>query len=184
MSGLLALVIGGAASGKSEFAESLAMSLAKERYYIATMQSYDAECDRRIERHRNMRRGKGFVTVERTLDLAGLELKCGQNAAVLLECASTLLGNELCLPGGAGMNSWQAILSGVERLAGEECGVVVVSNDIFGAGEATTPEMREYSRQLGLLNQGIAGIADVVVEVVCGLPQVKKGRELIPEGLL
>lgn len=172
---LLALVIGGAASGKSEFAESLAMSLSAERYYVATMQSYDAECDRRIERHRNMRSGKGFVTVERSLDLAGMELECGDAAVVLLECASTLLGNELCMPGGAGAASWQAILTGAERLVSRGIFVVIVTNDVFGEGEAATPEMREYSRQLGLLNQGLADIADLVVEVVCGLPQVHKG---------
>ncbi len=172
---LLALVIGGAASGKSEFAESLAMSLSTERYYVATMQSYDAESDRRIERHRNMRRGKGFTTVERSLDLVGMELDCGPDAVVLLECASTLLGNELCMPGGAGVSAWQAILAGAERLAAGGVNAVIVSNDVFYEGAAATPEMREYTRQLGLLNSGLARLADCVVEVVCGLPQVHKG---------
>lgn len=172
---MLALVIGGAASGKSEFAESLAMSLAAERYYVATMMSYDAEADRRVERHRSMRRGKGFATVERPLDLAGMELKSGPDAVVLLECASTLLGNELCMPQGAGSGAWQAILAGVERLVKSGINVVVVSNDVFGEGSAATPEMREYTRQLGLLNCGLADMADCVAEVVCGLVQVHKG---------
>ena len=64
---MLALVLGEAASGKSEFAEQLAMSLADERYYIATMQVSDSESQQRIERHRQMRQGKGFVTLEQPL---------------------------------------------------------------------------------------------------------------------
>ena len=107
---MLALVLGEAASGKSEFAQQLAMSLADERYYIATMQVSDSESQQRIERHRQMRQGKGFVTLEQPLALAELRLQPKKTGAVaLLECASTLLGNELYLPGGAGPDSWQAI---------------------------------------------------------------------------
>jgi adenosylcobinamide kinase/adenosylcobinamide-phosphate guanylyltransferase len=178
---MLALVLGGAASGKSEFAEALAMSLSAERYYIATMQSYDAESERRIARHREMRRGKGFETVERALDLPGLTISGGHDSAALLECASTLLGNELCLPGGAaerGLAAYEVIYEGVRSLLRQGMSVVVVSNDIFGEGEPKTPEMLEYSRQLGLLNQKIAALADEVIEVVCGIPVYHKGEKL------
>ena len=65
---MLILVMGGSASGKSEYAESLvAASSIHERYYIATMMPYDDECLRRIERHRAMRAQKGFITVDRPL---------------------------------------------------------------------------------------------------------------------
>lgn len=174
---MLALVLGGAASGKSEFAERLAMSLSDERYYIATMQVYDAESERRVARHRAMRRDKGFATVERTLDLAGLAVPHNGGVA-LLECASTLVGNELCLPGGAGADTAQAISVGVERLLAQKLALVVVSNDVFGEGGEYSPEMTEYLRQLGRLNCQVAAQADVVVEVVCGLPVFHKGGEI------
>lgn len=174
---MLALVLGGAASGKSEFAERLAMSLSDERYYIATMQVYDVESERRVARHRAMRRDKGFATVERTLDLAGLVVPHNGGVA-LLECASTLVGNELCLPGGAGADTAQAISAGVEGLLAQKLALVVVSNDVFGEGGEYSPEMTEYLRQLGQLNCQVAARADVVVEVVCGLPVFHKGGEI------
>ncbi|ETP73707.1 adenosyl cobinamide kinase/adenosyl cobinamide phosphate guanylyltransferase [Lachnospiraceae bacterium JC7] len=69
------LITGGAGSGKSEYAEALAVSLAKSEevnslYYIATMFPYDdPDTKKRIERHRSLRAGKGFVTIERPLDI-------------------------------------------------------------------------------------------------------------------
>lgn len=174
---MLALVLGEAASGKSEFAEQLAMSLADERYYIATMQVSDSESQQRIERHRQMRQGKGFVTLEQPLALAELRLQPKKTGAVaFLECASTLLGNELYLPGGAGPDSWQAIWSGVQNLLNQDVQVVVVSNSVFteGAVSVLSSEMQEYLFQLGLLNCRLAQAADQVVEVCCGLPLYHK----------
>lgn len=174
---MLALVLGGAASGKSEFAEQLAMCMAAERYYIATMQVYDAESERRVQRHRAMRRDKGFATVERTLALDGLKI-AHTNGVALLECASTLVGNELCLPGGAGETTAEAIFAGVQSLLAQGLSLVVVSNDVFGEGGEHTPEMTTYLQHLGRLNCQIAALADVVTEVVCGLPVYHKGAAL------
>ena len=60
---MLTLVLGGAASGKSGYAESLVLKTALPRYYIATMQVWDAECAARVEKHRKMRAAKQFETV-------------------------------------------------------------------------------------------------------------------------
>ena len=59
---MLTLVLGGAASGKSGYAESLVLKTALPRYYIATMQVWDAECAARVEKHRKMRAAKQFET--------------------------------------------------------------------------------------------------------------------------
>ncbi len=73
---MIYLVTGGSASGKSEYAERLVTAFGgKVRYYLATMQPCDEESQRRIGRHRTMRKDKGFSTVERYTDLAGLELE-------------------------------------------------------------------------------------------------------------
>ena len=66
---MLILVTGGSGSGKSEYAEGIAVSLAEREglplYYIAAMKPYGEEGKRRVERHRRLRAGKGFQTVER-----------------------------------------------------------------------------------------------------------------------
>lgn len=175
---MLAMVLGGAASGKSAYAEQLTMSLSAERFYIATMQTEDAESDKRIARHRKMRAGKGFITVERQLNLAGLVIS-HKGGAALLECASTLVGNELSMPGGAAADTAAAVYDGVENLLRQGLNLVVVSNNVFGAGGTYTPEMSAYLRQLGLLNRLIASRADLLVEVVCGLPIYHKGSRVL-----
>ena len=71
---MLTLVLGGAASGKSGYAESLVMKTALPRYYIATMQVWDAECAARVEKHRKMRAAKQFETVECPLHLENIHL--------------------------------------------------------------------------------------------------------------
>ena len=61
---MLTLVLGGAASGKSEYAETLVLRCGLPRYYLATMQVWDAECAARVEKHRKMRAAKQFTTIE------------------------------------------------------------------------------------------------------------------------
>ena len=69
---MITLVTGGCGSGKSEYAERRVLELgAGYRIYLATMQCFDEESEKRVQRHRKMRAGKGFVTVERPLDLKG-----------------------------------------------------------------------------------------------------------------
>ena len=82
---MLILVSGGSASGKSEFAEGLVTASGLEtRAYLATMQVWDAESERRVERHRRMRAGKGFATVECPVNLAGAVLPAGCAALLVV----------------------------------------------------------------------------------------------------
>ena len=89
---MLILVTGGAASGKSEHAERLVCEKAQSRLYLATMQPFGKSAEARIARHRALRAGKGFATVERTLDLANLRLS-RQYDGILLEDLGNLLAN-------------------------------------------------------------------------------------------
>ena len=87
---MMAVVTGGSGSGKSAFAEDKILSLGQgKRFYIATMHPYDEESYKRVERHRKMRAGKGFETVECYTGLENLEFP--QDAIVLLECMSNCL---------------------------------------------------------------------------------------------
>ena len=105
---MLTLVLGGAASGKSEYAESLVLRTTGPRWYLATMQIWDAECAARVEKHRKMRAAKQFETVECPLHLEKLRLPA--RGTVLLEDLGNLAANELYDPAGEPGNAAKALL--------------------------------------------------------------------------
>ena len=173
---MIVVVTGGSGSGKSEYAEGIVTRFAEgeglKLYYIATMRPFGDEGRRRVERHRKLRAGKGFETVERYTDLKGLELE--DRTAVLLECMSNLAANEMFEPGGAGERTVEEILDGVDALARQCRHLVIVTNDIFSDG-ITYDEMTSlYQERLGRINQEIVKMADQAFEVVCGIPIVLK----------
>ena len=91
---MFTLIIGENKSGKSAFAESYVQGLSdSELVYLATMICADADAKERIIKHRRMREGKGFITIERSLDVGRTELPYESN--LLLEDAGNLLANEL-----------------------------------------------------------------------------------------
>ncbi len=98
---MMTVITGVSASGKSEYAERRASELADggALYYAATMEPYGEEGRQRVERHRRLREGKGFVTIEcyrgigRALD--GVDAADRREATVLVECMSNLLANEM-----------------------------------------------------------------------------------------
>ncbi|EOS66746.1 bifunctional adenosylcobinamide kinase/adenosylcobinamide-phosphate guanylyltransferase [Oscillibacter sp. 1-3] len=170
---MFTLVIGGAASGKSEYAESRVVRLPGRRIYLATMRPWDQECRARIARHRRLRQDKGFETLERYTDLAGAEVPAGAN--VLLECMSNLTANELYDPEGGGQ---EAVLRGVDALLAR-CGhLTVVTNEVFSGGTACEEDTLRYLRALARINRLLAARADTVAEVICGLPNYLKGGPL------
>ena len=168
---MLTLIIGGAASGKSEFAEQLVLSLPGQRVYAATMEPCGQESLDRIQKHRCQREGKGFLTLERYRDLGGLEVPAGAN--VLLECMGNLLANELYSPQGGGS---AAVLGGVERLYERCAHLTIVTNEVFSGGTDYEGDTLRYLRELGGVNRSLAARAELVVEVVCGQANVLKGR--------
>lgn len=170
---MFTLIVGGSASGKSEYAERHVLGLPGQRYYIATMRPWDEECLARIARHRSARADRGFVSLERYTDLGGLALPGEGN--VLLECLSNLTANELYEPDGGGE---AAVLAGVEHLR-RQCGhLTVVTNEVFSGGADYQGDTLRYLRALARVNRALAREADRVVEVVCGLPNVLKGAVL------
>lgn len=168
-----ALIIGGAASGKSAYAEQLAAALPGRHYYLATMLPYGADAETRIARHQALRAGKGFETLECPLDLGGLALP--RDGVALLECLGNLAANERFEPGGAGEAAGETVLAAVLQLAEEVRDLIVVSNDIFADGPADTAETQAYLQDLAFLNRALAQRFELVVEVVCGIALVHKG---------
>ena len=173
---MIVLVTGGSGSGKSAFAEDTVLRMGEgKRIYIATMFPFDAESYKRIDRHRDMRAGKGFETVERYTDLAGLKLP--PNSIVLLECMSNLVANEMFQPDGAGEHTVEAVLEGVKKLKDQCRDVVIVTNEIFSEGILYQGDTALYQEYLGRINQELAKMADQVAEVVYGIPVFHKGEE-------
>ena len=172
---MLTLVVGGAASGKSQYAEDLVLGSPLPRFYLATMEVWDAECAARVEKHRQMRAQKQFVTVECPVHLDSVQLPA--RGTVLLEDLGNLAANELYDPRGAGDNAVAAILAGVDRLAEQCIELVIVTNEVFSGGADYADDTHRYLLALAQLNNAIAARADRVVRVVCGIPVYYKGVE-------
>lgn len=182
---MLIVVTGGSGSGKSEYAENLAMSLGKRRVYAATMMVHDEEGRERVRRHRRMRENKGFHTLECPVDLETITaFGDTESAVVLLECMSNLVANEMFMPDGknrSGEQTAKKILRGIQAVIGRCSHLVVVTNEVFSDGNTYDPGTEDYIRALGIVNCGLAAMADRVVEVVCGIPVdclLQKGKEL------
>lgn len=179
---MLTLVIGGSGSGKSEYAEQLAMNLAGKspRFYLATMQIWDDECRARIERHRKQRAGRGFITVECPCALSKIETAAlDTRGTILLEDLGNLAANELYAPRADLPTAETAVLAGVAHLAAASRHLVIVSNEVCTGGTNYAGDTDLYLRLLGRLHQHIAQRADGVCEVVGGLPFYYKGRNPI-----
>lgn len=171
----LSLVLGGAASGKSAFAERLVVARGGARIYLATAQALDEEMRARIERHR-VTRGAGWRTLEAPLDLAPALGTAAPSDTVLIDCATLWLSNLLL----AGRDASAQTAHLLTALAACPAPVVIVSNE---TGQGIVPEnalARRFREAQGRLNQALAREAGLVVTVIAGLPMVLKGA--LPEG--
>jgi len=164
----LTLVLGGARSGKSRYAESVVAALPPPWIYVATAAAGDAEMAERIAAHR-VRRGALWQTVEAPHDLASA-LDAAAAGAVLIDCVTLWLSNRILA--GADIDAETGRLeAALDRRAGQ---VVLVSNEV---GFAIVPDnalARRFRDLQGRLNQRLAARAGRVVLVVAGLPMMVK----------
>ena len=177
---MMILVIGGCGSGKSSYAEEVVCSVSEEdmkKYYLATMQIFDEEGRKKVERHRKLRSGKGFLTIEQPTEIGrSIEKMDAGRKIVLLECISNLTANEMF----AGetpkleMQVVQSVISDLEQLRKNTTNLVVVSNNVFEDGIVYEQTTMDYIHAMGEINQRLAAMADQVVEVVAGIPVVIK----------
>ena len=177
---MMILVIGGSGSGKSSYAEEVVCSVSEEdmkKYYLATMQIFDEEGRKKVERHRKLRSGKGFLTIEQPTEIGrSIEKMDAGRKIVLLECISNLTANEMF----AGetpkleMQVVQSVISDLEQLRKNTTNLVVVSNNVFEDGIIYDRTTMDYIHAMGEINQRLAAMADQVVEVVARIPVVIK----------
>jgi adenosylcobinamide kinase / adenosylcobinamide-phosphate guanylyltransferase len=172
----ITLVLGGARSGKSRYAEALVTRSAQAGTYIATAEAGDEEMAVRIAHHRSQRDGSAggafWRTVEAPLDLATAILAHTDPATpVLVDCLTLWVSNLL----GAGRvveHESEALLGALRDASGP---VVLVSNEVGLGLVPETPLGRRFRDEAGRLNQAVAALADRVVFVAAGLPLVLKG---------
>lgn len=165
------LVLGGAASGKSAFAEKLCGKFSLSPVYIATANAYDAEMAEKISLHRQ-RRGPAWETVEAPQDLTKALRTINVHQVCLLDCLTMWLTNRMLAE--ADLQAESEALT--RALADSQGPVVVVSNEV---GHGIVPDNalgRRFREAQGRLNIKVAEVADTVVFVTAGLPQVLKGE--------
>lgn len=196
---MIILITGGSGSGKSAYAEEYITKISKDypKYYIATMQVFDKEGQAKIERHRRMRSGKGFRTIEqptvveealkkivfleqeKTSEVLGRKEWPEIERTALLECISNLAANEMFSHGEPGDSDTvtEKIIQGVEQLSKGLKHLVIVTNNVFEDGIIYDETTMEYIRAMGSINEKLAEMADKVIEVVVGIPViVKEGK--------
>lgn len=173
---MIMMVTGGSGSGKSAYAEEQILACGEmTRYYIATMENRDEESQKRVDRHRTLRAGKHFITVECPFDLQDVRLE--ERGAVLLECMSNLVANELFLKDGMAHmeQTVEKIVRGVMAVSAQCRHLVIVTNEVFSDGMQYDEWTKQYIRCLGMVNARLSQLADRVTEVVYTIPVVQKG---------
>lgn len=173
---MMCLIYGGSGSGKSAFSEEYVMNKnTPEKIYLATMKVYDKEGEAKVERHRELRKDKGFITVEQPENIHEAASKV--KGTTLLECMSNLVANEMFEE--KSDNEYvvldeeevaDKIFKGILKIYKNVDNLVVVSNNIFEDGIEYDESTRKYMRALAIVNNRIAKISDEIYEIVVGIP--------------
>ena len=165
---MIRVVYGGSGSGKSEYAENIAvLEKHSNLYYIATMEPYDDESFKKIERHRLMRQSKNFQTIECFTDISSIVID--SPGLVLLECMSNLVANEIFSDKGAKEDAFSSIKKGIDSLRKQSDNLIIVTNNLFEDGTSYGDGTKMYLDVLSKVNKYICEIADYVTEVVHGI---------------
>jgi adenosylcobinamide kinase/adenosylcobinamide-phosphate guanylyltransferase len=170
------LVLGGARSGKTGFAERLAMRSGQRPAYLATAEALDDEMRERVRTHKQQR-GQAFATIEEPLELSAALVRAARDQdAILVDCLTLWITNMIV----ANANVAQAVDDLIETLGRiSSARVILVSNEV-GLGIVPDNAMARMFRDLaGSAHQRLAEICDDAYFIVAGLPVVLKGS--VPE---
>ena len=188
MDARLSLVLGGVRSGKSDFAEELALGLDKPTLYVATGLASDPEMEQRIRRHREARPAH-WTTVEEKIDLAGcLESALGGEdapAVAVVDSLDSWVSNLLHQHKGASANELESVVeaavSELLKVARHSSSTIFfVSSEVGLTLVPPNPLGRRFQDLLWLVNRKVAAAADQVYLVVAGIPVVLKGPQSSP----
>lgn len=170
---MIQLILGGARSGKSRYAEQLALATQKPILYIATATASDAEMAARIAHHQQQRPA-GWQLRECSLDLiAALAEESQKEQTILVDCLTLWLNNQLFhFPNQNFARLFDAL---VNSIAATKTDIIFVANEV-GLGIIPLGEIsRTFVDEAGRLNQRLAQVADRVFFIAAGLPLQLKG---------
>jgi adenosylcobinamide kinase/adenosylcobinamide-phosphate guanylyltransferase len=171
---MIALVLGGARSGKSRYAAQVAKALSASPVMLATSRPVDADHAARIARHR-AERGTEWTTIEEEKAIARVDLA---GRVVVIDCVTLWLTN-LFLDAKQNMSeTHDAARAELARLAAIDATWIVVSNELGMALHAPTETGRKFVDLQGFVNQEIAARAEAVALMVAGIPLAVKGGEM------
>ncbi len=160
------MVTGGQRSGKSEFAEELAMRLGEKPVYMATARVMDKEFEARVERHRS-RRGPQWTTIEEPLLLSRHNLT---GRVVLIDCVTLWATNTFFDAGEDADAAMNRLAAEFEEFTSRAATYIFVTNEIGLGGVSENPLTRRFTDLQGNINRLIASRADEVYLVVSGIP--------------
>lgn len=177
---MIILITGGSGSGKSAYAEKRIIDIHNQDddggiFYVATMKIFGEEGQRKVERHKRMRDGKGFITIEQTVDINKCA-ECIPNKAsknkILVECMSNLVANEMFTDVDIKNEdeTVEKVVGDIINLSNEIDTMVIVTNNVFEDGADYDVQTKAYIRALGKINVKLAALANEVIEVVAGIP--------------
>ena len=174
------LITGGARSGKSRFAEELALSYGSPLCYLATAQANDDEMTERIARHR-LRRGALWQTIEEPLLLCQTLARIdGEYRAILVDCVTIWLSNLLLSSDSTQPDSEEQLMAHLHRLCAclpeMTTPVILVTNEVGMGIVPDNPLARLFRDVAGQANQLLAAVADELHFVVSGIPLQLKRR--------
>jgi adenosylcobinamide kinase/adenosylcobinamide-phosphate guanylyltransferase len=168
----LTFILGGARSGKSRYAQQLALGLSPAPLYVATSRPWDADHQARIDRHRR-ERGPEWRTVECEVELGSLELHGG---VAVIDCVTLWLSNLFADIGADVDACLTRACQELDQLMAGRGQCLVVSNELGQGVHATTELARKFTDLQGLVNQEVAARAANVVLMVAGIPLYVKGQ--------
>ena len=166
----IVLITGGARSGKSRYAEELALSLCKNPVYVATAHVWDEEFRDRVKKHQE-RRGPEWENMEEERLLGNLPLK---ERVAVVDCL-TLWATNYFFDFQDVSKALSALKAEFDKLAEQDAILIIVTNEIGLGGTSENAVQRNFTDLLGWLNQYVASQADEVILMVCGIAVKVKG---------
>ena len=167
---MIYLITGGERSGKSSYAQQLALSLTDNPTYVATARRWDGSFEERIKRHQ-AERGSNWTNIEEQKYLGSLNLA---NKVVVIDCVTLWLTNFFTDADGDVELSLSQAKAEFDKLQTVEGDFIFVTNEIGMGVHASTPVGRKFVELQGWMNQYIAKYAQNVVLMVSGIPLVVK----------
>jgi adenosylcobinamide kinase/adenosylcobinamide-phosphate guanylyltransferase len=172
----ITLITGGARSGKSSFALSLALKNCSKRAFIATAVPFDQEMKERVSRHRE-ERGDQFHTIEEPLELPRvLTVLPGDTEVGVVDCLTVWLGNLYHHFQGEEEKVQVQVDAFLDHLAQPVCDLILVTNEVGWGIVPENPLARSFRDMAGYLNRRVAAKAATVYLLCCGLPLTLKGE--------